>query len=120
LVLDGLTGNIIWEVTGINGGAYVTGDINGDGEDDVITATGEDLYIFDGRNGNLICKSENKHYAIASVIDIDNDGILDIIAGGGDEISAYRGLGRYLRPPQWPQFGHDLLNSNNFETKLIY
>ena len=122
-VLDGLTGNIMWEVTGIYGFANVTGDINGDGVDDVISATEGYMYVFDGRNGNLICKSrENKAYLGVQVADIDSDGILEIIAGGGwgQEISVYRGLGRFLKPPQWPQVGHDLLNSNNFRTKLIY
>jgi hypothetical protein len=122
VVLDGLTGNIIWEVKNVFSYIIVTGDVNGDGIDDVITTDGY-LYVFDGRNGNLICKSrENKAYLGVQVADIDSDGILEIIAGGGwgQEVSAYRGLGRFLRPPQWPQVGHDLLNSNNFRTKPIY
>jgi hypothetical protein len=122
VVLDGLTGNIIWEVEDVFSYTIVTGDINGDGMDDVITADGY-LYVFDGRNGNLICKSrENKAYIGVQVADIDSDGILEIIAGGGwgQEISVYRGLGRFLKLPQWPQVGHDLLNSNNFRTKPIY
>jgi hypothetical protein len=123
MVLDGLTGNIIWEVAGIYGYLNVTGDINGDGIDDVITGSGEYLYVFDGKDGKLICRSrENKTFHGVSVADINKDGILDIIAVGSysNVIEAYSGLGRYSELPQWPQVGHDLLNSNNFGTRLIY
>jgi hypothetical protein len=71
----------------------------------------------------LICRSrENKTFHGVSVADINKDGILDIIAVGSysNVIEAYSGLGRYSELPQWPQVGHDLLNSNNFGTRLIY
>ncbi|QGJ68787.1 Hypothetical protein PBC10988_4490 [Planctomycetales bacterium 10988] len=92
------------------GGVRVaTGDINGDGILDIITAAGPGggphVQVFDSRTGQLITGGLNNFYAYApnvttgvfvAVGDVNDDGYDDIItapdAGGGPHLKVYNGL----------------------------
>ncbi|QGJ68617.1 Hypothetical protein PBC10988_2780 [Planctomycetales bacterium 10988] len=93
----------------ITGGVRVaTGDINGDGILDIITAAGPGggphVQVFDSRTGQLITGGLNNFYAYApnvttgvfvAVGDVNDDGYDDIItapdAGGGPHLKVYNG-----------------------------
>src|SRR5262249_13943727 len=90
-----------------SGGVRVaTGDVNGDGVPDIITAPGPtggpDIRVFDGVSGALI--REFMAYAInftggvfVAAGDVNGDGRADIITGpdfsGGTEVKAFSGKG---------------------------
>ncbi|QGJ71543.1 Hypothetical protein PBC10988_32500 [Planctomycetales bacterium 10988] len=92
------------------GGVRVaTGDVNGDGILDIITAAGPGggphVQVFDSRTGQLITGGLNNFYAYApnvttgvfvAVGDVNDDGYDDIItapdAGGGPHLKVYNGL----------------------------
>jgi hypothetical protein len=93
---------------GFTGGVYVaSGDIDGDGYDDIITGAGEGAFgghvkVFDGRTGDLA----RSFFAYPTMFsggvrvaagDLDGDGLADIITGAGagapgGHVKAFGGL----------------------------
>jgi len=101
-VIDGPTGNTIWEVQGANNddffgrGVSGIGDVNGDGFDDfLVGAQGADnngagsgsVYLFDGATGTLIFRvdgesnSTNLGRKVSEAGDVNGDGIPDFVSG---------------------------------------
>jgi uncharacterized protein YkwD len=110
---DAATGRQVFSVQpfgGFTGGVHVaTGDVNGDGYDDLVVAAGTGggpiVRVFDGKTGNLI----RDFYAYTpsftggvnvAVGDINGDGMGDIITGagpgGGPHVQVFSGADNHV------------------------
>ena len=101
-VFDPLTGNLKYSFaaysTDFRGGVRVaTGDVNGDGTEDIITAAGPGggphVRVFDGRTGQQLTGPVGGFFAYDSTFtggvfvasgDVNHDGYADIITGAGE------------------------------------
>ncbi len=98
----------------------VTADMNGDGIEDVIFPN-DAIYVLDGLTGETICKAgEGSQFFKASVVDFNNDGAYEIIAVGGGKVTAFGKFYPTSNIPEWPQPGHDILNSHNVLIKNLW
>ena len=91
--------------SGYTGGVFVaTGDVTGDGVDDVVTSTGRggtaNIRVFDGKSGSLVRSFFGYPPAFlggvnVSVADVNNDGFADIVCGvgvgGGPNVRVFSG-----------------------------
>ncbi|HTK73898.1 MAG TPA: transporter, partial [Gemmataceae bacterium] len=96
-VFDGATGDLLFQFmaydVNFRGGVYVaTGDVNGDGRDDIITGAGASggphVKVFDGATGNLIYSFFAYDPAFRGGVEVaagdtNADGLADIITGAG-------------------------------------
>lgn len=117
-VYDGLTGNLIQAagkdldfsayVSSFTGGVYVaSGDVNGDGKDDIITGAGATggahVKVFDGATGAeirsfLAFGSTFTGGVTVASADFDNDGFDDIVAGTATNGSRVTVFGAFYNP----------------------
>ena len=72
-------------------GTYVlTGDVDGDGEQEIVTASGTSLYIYSGNGAVENTITLPRESFVTMLEDADNDGILDIgLGGSGVGFSGY-------------------------------
>jgi outer membrane protein assembly factor BamB len=87
--LDGATGEVVWERTGLNAGwsVAVTGDLNGNGAADVAVGFSSGvLRVFDGADGEPLwfATGFTQVFGVAALPDVTGDGISDLAAATGD------------------------------------
>lgn len=78
-----------------------TGDLDRDGQAELIAAAGRDLKIYDFRLGTyMLVAAETMPQDVLSlaVADLDGDGHLEICAGTRDAIHVFAGRGRRIQP----------------------
>ncbi|MFL5328023.1 MAG: beta strand repeat-containing protein [Gemmataceae bacterium] len=117
-VFDGTNGVVLWEFfaydAGFSGGVYVAvGDVNGDGQADIITGAGAGggphVRVFDGATRSLMAGPVGEFFAYDSRFsggvrvaagDVNGDGTADIITGagkgGGPHVEVFSGVDRSL------------------------
>jgi uncharacterized protein YkwD len=110
---DSTTGRVVMSVQPFGActmGVHVaTGDLNGDGYDDLIVSAGAgggpEVEVYDGKTGNLtrVFYAFDPHFLGGVNIatgDVDGDGKADIIvgagAGGGPEVEAFSGADNHV------------------------
>ncbi|MFC3690399.1 FG-GAP repeat domain-containing protein [Aquipuribacter hungaricus] len=98
-------------------GGVSTADLDGDGRQDVLAATGSGVYVRSGRDGSLLAQlnvGKVSYQNTPTVTDVDSDGRLDILLAGTTPagtavVERYELSGTQGRTgaTSWPTFRHD-------------
>lgn len=97
-------------------GGVSTADVDGDGAQDVLAATGSGVYVRSGRTGALLSQlnvGQVSYQNTPTVTDVDGNGRLDVLLAGtrpdGTAVVQRYELGAAATagPLSWPMFRHD-------------
>ena len=104
-------------------GGVSTADVDGDGRQDVLAATGSGVYVRSGRDGSLLAQinvGQVSYQNTPTVTDVDADGRLDVLLAGTTPsgtgvLERYELAGTQGRtgPTSWPMFRHDSRRTGN-------
>ena len=120
IAIEGLSGEVMWsrKVTDTYDefSSPVVGDVDGDGEAEVIGSTNNLLFILGGRDGKLrgVYSSEYRIWSSSPVIcDVDGDGTVNVIFGNENSVVTLtlQDTVYFSSRIYWPRFKHDEKNS---------
>ena len=102
-------------------GSPSIGDVDGDGDEEVMFGTGHVLRTFDAHGQEPLPPLFHGGWQISTPAlgDVDGDGMRDVLMTTREGyLFAWRTDGPADGPVSWPQWGHDSMHTGNFHTPL--